>query len=290
MKCFFHSADLDGHCSGAIVKYFYPECELVGINYGDDFPWMTIGRDEIVYMVDFSIQPFDGMIQLAATTPHFHWVDHHISAIKDYHKHDFMMHGLRRDGIGACQLVWEYLSGGKKLPYSIKLLAEYDVWNHEDKNTLPFQYGMRLLKTHPNESMNLWESLFENNEMSTHIIARGNTVLEYVGQDNDKYCNACSFEIEFQGLRCIAINKMLTNSQMFDGYYDPEKHDAMMTFGYRKGKWTVSLYTDKESVDVSEIAKSLGGGGHKQAAGFQCDIPWFLPGMPQCECIRTGGN
>ena len=38
MKCFYHSADLDGHCSGAIVKMVYPECELIGINYGDKFP------------------------------------------------------------------------------------------------------------------------------------------------------------------------------------------------------------------------------------------------------------
>jgi hypothetical protein len=39
MICFYHSADLDGHCSGAIIKKVHPECELIGINYGDEFPW-----------------------------------------------------------------------------------------------------------------------------------------------------------------------------------------------------------------------------------------------------------
>ena len=38
MKCFYHSADLDGQCSGAIVKLARPDCELVGIDYGDPFP------------------------------------------------------------------------------------------------------------------------------------------------------------------------------------------------------------------------------------------------------------
>ena len=59
MKCFFHSVDLDGHCSGAIVKKAYPECEMIGINYGDSFPWGVIGPGEKVVMVDFSLQPFE---------------------------------------------------------------------------------------------------------------------------------------------------------------------------------------------------------------------------------------
>ena len=69
---------------------------------------------------------------------------------------------------------------------------------------------------------------------------------------------------------------MLTNSQMFDSVWDNTKYDAMLTFGWRKGKWTVSLYTDKEHVDVSVAAKNRGGGGHKQAAGFQCEELPFL--------------
>ena len=37
--CFYHKADLDGVCSAAIVKHFVPECELYGIDYGDEYPW-----------------------------------------------------------------------------------------------------------------------------------------------------------------------------------------------------------------------------------------------------------
>jgi oligoribonuclease NrnB/cAMP/cGMP phosphodiesterase (DHH superfamily) len=277
MKCFYHSADLDGHCSGAIVKYFYPECELIGINYGDEFPWHSIGRDEVVYMVDFGIQPFDGMIQLAATTPHFHWIDHHQTAIADYNAHEFKIHGLRRNGIGACQLVWEYLSPNGDVPYAVELLAQYDVWNHSNPETLPFQYGMRLEKTWPVENMPLWYNLFRNESAVQKIVEQGSIVLRYVSQDNEKYCNSCAFETELDGLRCIAVNKMLTNSQVFDSVWNPSKYDAMLTFGYRKGIWTVSLYTDKPGVDVSIIAKNRGGGGHKQAAGFQClEIPFDM--------------
>lgn len=41
---FYHSADLDGFCSGAIIKYSFPECELIPINYGDTFPWEIIHK------------------------------------------------------------------------------------------------------------------------------------------------------------------------------------------------------------------------------------------------------
>lgn len=42
MKCFYHSSDLDGHCSGVIIKQKYPKCEMIGINYGQDFPYNTV--------------------------------------------------------------------------------------------------------------------------------------------------------------------------------------------------------------------------------------------------------
>ncbi len=40
MICFYHSADLDGACSAAIIKLKHPECVLAPINYGNDFPWI----------------------------------------------------------------------------------------------------------------------------------------------------------------------------------------------------------------------------------------------------------
>ncbi len=89
--------------------------------------------------------------------------------------------------------------------------------------------------------------------------------------------DACGFDTTMDGLRCVAINRMLTNSQMFDSVWDPEKYDAMLTFGWRKGQWTVSLYSTKDDVDVSVIAKNRGGGGHKGAAGFQCsELPFYM--------------
>lgn len=279
MKCFYHSVDLDGQCSAALIKMAYPDCEMIGINYGDDFPWTEIKQGELIYMVDFSLQPFEEMIRLDNICQ-LMWIDHHKSAIEEAIKVRWDINPTRlKIGIGACQLVWESLKSDGYFqepdsqyivqPTFVKLLAEYDVWNHSDPRTLSFQYGMRLKDTSL-ENMDLWKSLFDV-EMVQAITEEGGTVLTYIKQENKKYCDAAAFETELDGLKCIAVNKMLTNSQLFDSVWDNTKYDAMLTFGFSGKHWIISLYSDREDVDVSLIAKERGGGGHKGAAGFQCD-------------------
>lgn len=77
----------------------------------------------------------------------------------------------------------------------------------------------------------------------------------------------------------FALIKGSQNSKVFDSVYDPEKHHMMITFCRLKppaGKWTVSMYSTRDDVDCGAIAKSFGG-GHKGAAGFQCDsLPFAI--------------
>lgn len=88
-----------------------------------------------------------------------------------------------------------------------------------------------------------------------------------------------AFVIDFHGLRAIACNSG-SGSTSFASVWDPEKHDLMMTFKYTGEKWVFGIYTDKEDIDLSAIAKTYpGGGGHRKAAGFQLDnIPTFIFG------------
>jgi len=282
MKCFFHSSDLDGHCSGAIIKYKFPECEMIPIDYGDKFPWTTIQPFETIYMVDFSLQPFEKMFMLNNLTPNLIWIDHHKSAIeahKDWnctYSEYLSIQGVGKVGIGACQLVWEYLFPNTPVPKFVKLLAEYDVWNHSNPDTLPFQYGMRLRETNPatDEGMQIWHRLFAASFFEQDkIIEDGKIVLKYQEQIDKKYCERFAFETEFEGLKAIAVNKGLANSNTFKSIKGIDKYDIIITFCMiSPGKgWTVSLYTTKPDVDVSMIAKKYGGGGHKQAAGFVTD-------------------
>jgi len=208
------------------------------------------------------------------------WIDHHKSAIEEHNEwlkagNDVIL-GIQRSGTGACQLVWEYLFPDKTVPTFIKLLAEYDVWDHSDPRTLCFQYGMRQFKDTSPENQDLWHSLFDVEEVQ-RITEIGGVIIEYQNAENEKYIQACGFETVLDGLKCIAVNKLLTNSMLFTSVWDAKKYDAMLTFGLKNGQWTVSLYSDRDDIDVSGIAKARGGGGHKGAAGFQCkELPFNI--------------
>ena len=270
MLILFHKSDLDGHASGAILKYKYPEAKTFGMNYGDPLPEIIIG--EQVFMVDFSL-PTKEMDTLSSRC-NLVWIDHHKSAMEVV---DPAIPGLRKIGLGACSLVWQYCEFDRMVPYAVMLLSEHDVWIHDNPDTLPFQYGLRMEDTQPGAP--IWEMLLSGNSdvITDQIIKTGKVVLEYQIQSNTMYAESATFETELAGFRVIAQNKMLSNSQAFDSVFDPEKHDIMALFGWRHGQWSVSLYSAETGPDVSKIAVQYGGGGHAHAAGFGCDtLPFEL--------------
>lgn len=273
MKAFFHKSDLDGHCSGAIIKMHYPECEMIGIQYGDAFPWEQVAIDEKVFMVDFCLQPFEDMERLN-TWCDFTWVDHHKTSLEEAEKRCFLANGgqLLEIGRAGCELTWQ-LCSDQPMPRAVYLLGCYDTWRHHDvPGALEFQYGMRNIGDTQPDNQNLWKSFFRSDVYVDETIEHGAYLLAYETQQNEAYAKSCAFEMELDGLRCIAVNKGLTNSLLFKSVYDPERHAAMVSFVRRPGMWTVSVYADRPDVDASAICKARGGGGHKGAAGFQCDV------------------
>ena len=278
MKCFYHSSDLDGHCSGAIVKYAHPECEMYPINYEDDFPWDEIEQDEVVFMVDFALQPFSEMINLAYRAA-LVWIDHHKTAIGEAMQIgvEDEIQGIRDTNYAACELTWMYLFPDDDMPEAVRLLGRYDVWDHEDPDVYPFQMGMRIESTNPSEPIVkfAWEKLFESYRwVVENIIERGSAIVDYQNQTNHKLATSCAFQVELDGLTFIAANMQGANSKFFDAVWNDDRHDAMLLFGWKKGQWTVSMFTTpqkiSEGIDVGEIAKARGGGGHAGAAGFPC--------------------
>lgn len=280
MKCFFHSADLDGHCSGFLVKIAHPSCEMVGIDYGEAFPWNTLIKEDRVFMVDFSIQPFEGMLRLKDMVD-LTWIDHHKSAIEEHNKTPHAITGLRECGKAACELTWDYFHNRRPTPLPFYLIGRYDVWDHTHPKTLPFQYGCRMHETSPDkqEGLQFWFHVYDNDDYFNSVLNEGEVVLKYIKQANAKLVKARSFEATVDGLKFIVCNAGLANSQLFDSVFDTDKHDAMMTFCMLpSGRWTISMYSTKDNIDLGTLAKAKGGGGHKGAAGFQCDeLPFTFP-------------
>jgi oligoribonuclease NrnB/cAMP/cGMP phosphodiesterase (DHH superfamily) len=270
--CFYHSADFDGHCSGAIVLAAIPDCVMRGINYGDEFPLDQIGSDDTVFMVDFSLQPFERMSELKSKCKRLVWIDHHKSAIDE--AGDVPIEGVRLIGRAACELTWGWFHE-ESAPWAVKLLGRYDVWDleAEDGLVMPFQWGLRIVKdTLPGTEC--WDWLLAKSEGSDMVVRetidRGRLLLEFQAVQDAKYCSGYAFASELDGLKVIAVNRGMSNSQVFVSVWDPDAYDAMCSFCRRPdGIWTISLYTDKPGIDVGAFCKAHGGGGHVKAAGFQ---------------------
>jgi len=273
MLCFYHRGDLDGKCSGAIVKLKYPECRLFGIDYAEPVPWSELEPGEVVFIVDFS---FD-MPDMRRLNNEFDliWIDHHKTAMADADEWGLSnIAGHREIGKAGCELTWEYLHESEQMPRAVYLLGRYDVWDHVD-DALEFQYGMRLMFADP-ENVDMWGLLFQQGDC-LGILSRGRNVLEYERQLSDGYARDYGMTLEFEGLRFAALNRGNANSLALDAFYDDEEHDAKMLFCCGPRGWKVSLYADKDGVDVSWIAKKYGGGGHAGASGFSCaELPFSL--------------
>lgn len=274
IKCIYHTSDLDGKCSAAVVMYAHKSTHNVGlipINYGWQFPWDSISSKDTVFMVDFAIQPFEQMIKLKHHCKKLIWIDHHKTSIMAYAAvFDGHLDGKQRVGIGACLLTWEYFFPEQPIPQAVRLLAEYDVWNHRNSLTLPFQYGLRSLPNTPTDP--IWQRLFEDSsELVKSICKDGSAILRYIKRDNQIKAKTLWHRTELDGLQLCAANFGPANSQLLDVIWDPKKFDAMCLYYWapKKDSWTVSLFTDREDVDVSAVAATHGGGGHKSAAGFQ---------------------
>lgn len=271
MKCLYHRADFDGQCAGAIVKQRYPYCEMIGINYGDDFDIQSLMGEE-VFIVDFSFSAYD--MNRINSTADLIWIDHHKTAMEDM-KSQYIK-GVREIGKGACELTWNYFYPMERMPLPVWYLSKYDIWDHSEPDILNFQYGLRLHEDTSPDNMDLWSNFlnntFEQISLTREVCVTGKKILKYEKNINKKYCESYAFRKELFGYRCLCINKGMSNSKVFDSIVTDDD-EVLVTFCLSpSGRWNYSLYSTKEYIDCGEIAKKYDGGGHKGAAGFQSGI------------------
>lgn len=274
MKIFYHKIDLDGKSSAAILYQKFSDAELIGIDYGEDYDFTKIDKDEQIFIVDFSFLP-EKMLQLKEKFT-IVWIDHHITSIENSKKFKYDdIDGLREIDSAACELIWRLIHG-TSCPYPIFLLGKYDLFKNDiSEDILPFQYGMRIQNTDPKS--NLWKKLLGNNKTEVdllveNIISDGKILYKYEKMQSEKIVKSCSFEIKFEDCNVLCLNRSHSNSLIFESIYDPKKHDFVMLFYNFKNKcWNVKLYGGNGTINLGEIAQKYGGGGHKKAAGFEID-------------------
>jgi oligoribonuclease NrnB/cAMP/cGMP phosphodiesterase (DHH superfamily) len=275
MKCFYHS-DLDGRCAGYWVRRLankedgYSQ-EYIQINYNVKFPFDKILSNEIVYIVDFSISPED-MTKLLGITNNVFWIDHHKTAIEKYDEFNTDINGLRYNGLSGAMLTWIYLVTpdgyhdileiAKEAPLFTKLVSDWDCWVfYYGEMTKHFKTATDSLDLNPNSD--LWDKM-ASTVFVEDMVYNGQTMIKFRDAWAKEYMNN-GFIVNIDGYKGYAVNLANCNSEYFSSI-DNGDYDILVPFSFNGKNWTISLYS--KTIDVSEIAKTRGGGGHKGASGF----------------------
>jgi len=295
--------DADGQCAAAIAARWntdlgkiIPQCEAV--DYGEAPPWEilnALGEHDSLWIVDFSYDKGQMLKLIQKLGDRLHWFDHHKTAIKDLESLEGIeeVQGIRRVDTAACLLVWDFCHPGRKASLAVKYIADRDVWRFEHGDKTRFFYEKFLVEESTHPLAPVWDKYFEMTDwhydaylMVGEELWRGRRqmlkdIARRIGYE-------CAFLPDRQRLeqKTDATPEMVQASEgapplsvlMINYPGSGDMGQVVKDIGYdlawlyhmeyRHGQLVRvnSLYSDK--VDVGEIAKGHGGGGHKGAAGF----------------------
>jgi oligoribonuclease NrnB/cAMP/cGMP phosphodiesterase (DHH superfamily) len=308
IACVFHSIDLDGWMSAAIVKHWFmliKSIEFIGYNYGQPIPDLSSFNNVIMCDISF---PNDVMLNLANRLgKKLIWIDHHQPKIDEIAKY-FVNNNAKAittmvtDGstkFSACELTWKFFYSNHSIggnietydvmPEIVRLLGRYDCFGHsgtnEEQKVIEFQYGARSCINNYKEAYDYLQACIETpNINELNIWNKGIAIYKYLCVEAKQiYENGFSVELDESPeyrtgkiLKFISINRDRFNLINFGINYHNDNYDGCMSFYLNKEKKvSVSLYNGNGKIDCSVIAKRFGGGGHPGASGFIIDLNEF---------------
>lgn len=268
----YHANCLDGFTSAwvahrAILKWWRsqdisegsspPVIDCIPLHYKQLPPDVT-GKD--VYICDFSF-PREILLDMHSKAARLVVLDHHKTAKQDLEGLDFCIFDMDRSGAA---ITWDYFHNNNKpgeRPWLINYVQDRDLW----------QWRLPESKEISASLMN-WEPTFEEWDVlakqrtPTSLVLEGRTILKYqrsIISHNKKR----AYLAEFEGQLIPVINIIHLYSEITNEI--SEGYPYAISWSYvDRGHYHYSLRTRDDTVDVSEIAKKYGGGGHPQAASF----------------------
>jgi len=267
----YHDKCPDGFSAAWVAwKKFGDNADYVGVNHGEPPPDGLINKK--VYIFDFSF-PKEIMAEVVKNNTKVVVIDHHKSAEESVKMaHEFV---YEMDRSGAV-LAWQYFYPDLSVPWLVRYIGDRDIWKLE----LPDTIAMGLMLDVFDKNFETWDKLaekLEDEDMRRKYIDQGKLIQKYEYKVIEDIINFDKEAVIFEGYEIYAVNAPHFFASQIGNFLCNEKPPLAIVWHWSEGKIGVSLRSDG-SVDVSEIAKKYGGGGHKGAAGFkfdgQCKFPW----------------
>ncbi len=252
-----------GQCDGAA---------LYAAHYGGDVPPVA-GKK--VLIVDFSFKR-PVMKEILASAASCVVLDHHGTAEKE-------LAGLEAEAGGeitfdmtksGARLAWEYFHPGKNHPFLVGYVEDRDLRGPEGGILPQTREVNAAIRSHP-MTLEAWDGLHGMLQMPFRdkIIAEGRGILRYQSQVVSDHVKLARVE-EVAGHKVSCINATTLISEIA-GELAKGWPFGVCWFRTAQGKFVFSLRSAADGLDVSEVAKTMGGGGHPHAAGFTVEkLPW----------------
>lgn len=268
----FYDNDPDGKFACHILIEAHGKGMLLGDDYdlkyqqGDrskPFPKDIFNSGEHIVFTDYT--PGREIVEdLLQAGPKVIILDHHITAIE-------ALEGLGVDGImdttkASCELAWEYCYGDKEMPEALKLIGDLDCWRENRIQGYQLALALDLFATSPDSIV--WDSLVQVEGLK-RMQDIGKLLFTAQKKNYSEKLNKI-FKVSLEGKNFLAVNHNERGAWAFEDHPERNSVDGCLSFHWDGKEWVFSIFSDK--VDISPIAVKHGGGGHKGAAGFRCDV------------------
>ncbi len=218
------------------------------------------GRD--IVLADFAY-PLAIMQQLLASAGSITIIDHHISAARELQP---LLDAGDIDGIfdmekSGAMLTWEWFHPGEAPPPLLEYIQDRDLYRF----ALPDSRAISSALFSWPQDFDTWDRLMSGD---LEQLRRDGIAIERKHQrDIRALIKSGTRRMRLSGYEVPVLNVPFTMASDAGNLLAQDEPFAVCYWDDRNGR-TFSLRSVAQGVDVSEIARSFGGGGHRQAAGF----------------------
>lgn len=262
----YHADCVDGFTAAWLAHQVFGEAaDYLPYRYGDAPP--EFHGNEKVYILDFSF-PRDVLLKIKEEIQHLIVLDHHKTAEENLRGLDFCV--FDPDKCGA-HLTWDQFHSGVA-PVLLAYVEDRDLW----KWRLPDSKEISAAIQSYDFTWKNWDQLaswLADTMQKQNVISQGEAILRYQEQSIQKHMSQahhCQVGDHVVPVVCCSdkaivseLGHRLAVGESFSVSYNDDAVSMYRTW---------SLRSTDVGMDVSLIAKSFGGGGHKNAAGFRTQM------------------
>jgi oligoribonuclease NrnB/cAMP/cGMP phosphodiesterase (DHH superfamily) len=267
--CIYHGNCLDGFAAAWAVRHALgDEVEFFKGIHNQPPPEV---KDRDVILVDFSYkkQRIEKMLETAASIT---ILDHHITAQQDLS--DLLSSGRIKGAFdmhrSGAMLAWYWFNPGSQPPALIEFIQDRDLWSFKLD-------GSRLVNAALSSydfEFTVWDRLMASDSEQLETLKHEGEVIERRLQKELKELIASGVRrMTIGGYDVPVLNAPAAYVSDAGHILSAGEAFAACYWDHRDGR-SFSLRSAENGIDVAEIAKAYGGGGHPKAAGFTVAIGW----------------